>query len=321
MSAVSGQSGLNVSCFGLSESLGEYLMRLDLSDLELVVCIADAGSITHGARHANLAVGSASERLKNIEENIGVKLFFRHPRGVSLTDAGEILVGHARELLLKQAQLKAELEAYIKGVRGKIRLYANTSAMAEFLPTRLAKWLSEHPNVTIELEERTSVDIINSISKGIAEAGLVSDAVDTRGLVLDPIADDRLALIVPTTHSLSSRDNVSLSDIINEPFIGLYPGNALQDHISEHAKKLGQSLTYRIRMSSFEGICEMVSNGIGVGIIPVSVAERFGKKFHYSILPLTDQWARRQICICYKTLDSLSPAMAELIDFLKAQNL
>ena len=83
--------------------------------------------------------------------------------------------------------------------------------MAEFLPGRLAKWLSEHPNVTIELEERTSTDIINSIHNGIAEAGLVSDAVDPRELMLEPIADDRLALIVPTTHPFGFRHEVSLS--------------------------------------------------------------------------------------------------------------
>lgn len=293
-------------------------MRLDLSDFKLVVCIADAGSITHGARHANLAVGSASERLKRMEEDTGVKLFFRHPRGVSLTEAGDILVRHAREILARQDVLEAELGAYVKGVRGKIRLYANTSAMAEFLPGRLAKWLTEHPDVVIELEERTSANIIYSIRNDIAEAGLVSDAVDPGELTTEPIADDRLALIVPRTHPLGHREKVFLSDAVSEPFIGLYPGNALQDHISGHASDLGHPLTYRIRMSSFEGICEMVSSGIGLGIIPLSVAERFSKKMPYLILPLHDKWARRRICICYKAMESLSPAMAGLIEFLKA---
>lgn len=292
-------------------------MRLDLSDLKLVVCIADAGSITHGARHASLAAGSASERLKSIEEDTGVKLFFRHPRGVSLTEAGEILVCHAREILSQQQRLKTALGAYVKGICGKLRLYANTSAMAEFLPGRLAKWLIEYPDVAIELEERTSADIINCISNGIVEAGLVSDAVDAGELTLEPIADDRLALIVPATHPLGCKDNVFLSDAIGEPFIGLYPGNALQDHISGHARELGHQLNYRIRMSSFEGICEMISSGIGVGVLPVSVAERLSKKLPYQILPLHDQWARRRICICYKNQSSLSPAMAGLIEFLK----
>lgn len=296
-------------------------MRLDLSDLKLVVCIADVGSITHGARQAFLAVGSASERLKSMEEDIGVKLFFRHPRGVSLTEAGEILVRHARDMLSRQERLKTELSDYVKGMRGKIRLYANTSAMAEFLPGRLAMWLSEHPDVTIELIERTSADIIKSILNGVAEAGLVSDSLDASGLTLEPIVDDRLALILPDTHPLGFSDAVTLSDAVCEPFIGLYPGNALQEYICEHARILGHPLTYRVRMSSFEGVCGMVSSGIGVGIIPLSIAERFRKKLAFQILPLHDHWARRRICICYRTRDSLSPVMTVLIDYLKSTDL
>ena len=296
-------------------------MKLDISDLKLVVCIANAGSITHGARHASLAVGSASERLKIIEDDIGAKLFFRHPRGVSLTECGELLVLHARDLLTRHDRLKTELSAYVKGGRGKIRLYANTSAMAEFLPVRLAKWLSEYPEVAIELEERSSADIVNNIRNGITEAGLVSDAVDAGELTLEPIADDRLALILPNDHPLGSREQITLSDAMSEPFIGMYPGNALQDHISSHARALGHTLTYRIRMSSFEGMGEMVNSGIGVGIIPMPVAERISKKFSFQIVPLSDRWARRRICICYKTADSLSPLMARLIDFLRKSGL
>lgn len=292
-------------------------MRLDLSDLKLVTSIADAGSITGGARYANLAVGSASERLKSIEEDIGAKLFCRHPRGISLTESGEILVRHARDILAQHARLKTELNAYVKGMKGSIRLYANTSAMNAFLPVRLATWLTEHPEVTIQLEEKSSPDIVNAIDAGLIEAGLVSDAVDAGELTLEPIADDPLALILPDTHPLASCDRITLSQAAGEPFIGMYPGNVLQDHISNHARASGQTLTYRIRMSSFEGVCEMVNRGIGAGIIPVTVAERISQKLAFRTVPLDDPWARRKICLCYKSLDSLSPLMARLLDFLR----
>jgi len=290
---------------------------MDIADMKLFVCIAEAGSITHGARQANLALSSASERLKNMEEDAGVSLLVRHPRGIGLTEAGEVLVRHARQILSQQALLKAELGAFAQGTRGKIRLYANTAAMAEFLPGRLGLWLAEHPEVAIELEEKTSAEIVNSICNGVGEAGFVSDAVHARELTLEPVADDRLALIVPVRHPFSQRNEISLSEIILEPFIGLYPGNALQDHINGHVAALGHSLTYRIRMSSFEGFCEMVGNGIGIGILPESVADRLQQKFRYQKLLLTDSWARRKICICYKNRASLSPAMRNLLTFLK----
>lgn len=292
-------------------------MRMDIADMRLVVSIADAGSITQGARLACLALASASERLKSIEEDAGVRLLERHPRGVILTDAGLVFVTHARQILAQHERLNADLSAFANGSRGKIRLYANTSAMTEFLPRRLAPWLSEHPDVVIELEERSSTDIVNIICNGTGEAGFVSDAVNGRGLTLEPVADDRLVLIVPTRHALGNSNDISLSDVLHEPFVGLHPGNALQDHISGHAAQLGHSLTYRIRMNSPEGVCDMVSNGIGVGILPDVVADRFQQKYPCRKLYLTDAWARRKICICFKSRASLSPAMRKLLDFLK----
>ncbi|MFU0879917.1 LysR family transcriptional regulator [Kluyvera cryocrescens] len=292
-------------------------MRLDIADMSLFVCIADAGSITGGARRANLALASASERLKNIELDAGVSLLVRHPRGVSLTEAGELFVHHARQILSQRELLKAELSAFANGSRGKLKLYANTAAIAEFLPRKLSAWLSEHPDIAIELEERTSADIVNIIASGIGEAGLVSDAVNAQSLTLEPVADDQLVLIIPPQHPLSHADALSLSDVVTESFIGLYPGNALQENISQHAANLGYSLSFRIRMSSFEGFCEMVSNGIGVGILPESVADRFQHKFAFSKRPLTDAWAKRKICLCYRDRSLLSPAMKKLLTFLQ----
>lgn len=292
-------------------------MRLDIADMRLFVCIADAGSITGGARRANLALASASERLKNIELDSGVNLLVRHPRGIALTDAGELFAQHARQILSQREHLKAELSAFANGSRGKLKLYANTAATAEFLPPRLSRWLLEHPSLAIELEERTSVDIVHLIASGIAEAGLVSDAVNAQGLTLTPVADDRLVLIVPPNHPLSRVEALSLEDVVAEPFIALYPGNALQDHISQHAANLGHQLNYRIRMSSFDGFCEMVSNGIGVGIVPESVADRLRHKFAFSKRPLTDAWAKRKICLCYRDRSLLSPAMKKLLTFLQ----
>ncbi len=77
-------------------------MRLDLADLQLFLCIADAGSITAGAQRANLALASASERLRKMESAVGVALLERRPRGVITTEAGEALAHHARLMLRQQ---------------------------------------------------------------------------------------------------------------------------------------------------------------------------------------------------------------------------
>jgi len=293
-------------------------MRLDLADLHLFLCIVDAGSITQGAIRANLALASASERLRNIEADAGVMLLQRHARGVLATEAGEALAHHARLILRQQDLLKDELKDFSTGSRGTLQLYANTAALTEFLPGRLAPWLAGRPRLRIDLRERTSTEIIASLTLGLAEAGIVSDAVAADGLQRQPIAKDHLVLIVPPAHRLASRRAVSLADVLGDAFVGLAPGNALQDHINEHAQTAGKLMTLRIRMKTFEGLCEMVACGVGLGIVPQGIAHRYRRRHGYRIVTLTDDWARRQLCLCFRDWRALSPPMRSLLTHLGA---
>lgn len=294
-------------------------MQLDLADLRLFLCVVDAGSITQGAIRANLALASASERLRNIEADAGVALLERRPRGVVTTEAGEALAHHARLILRQQTLLKGELRDFAVGARGTLHLYANTAALTEFLPRRLASWLADRPRVRLELKERTSVEIVRTIAAGMGEAGVISDAVEAAGLQLRPVAKDHLALIVPHGHRLAQRDNVCLNDVLKESFVGLAPGNALQDHLDDHARAAGNPLTLRIRMKTFEGICEMVATGIGVAVVPRGIARRHRRRYGYQTLPLSDDWARRRLCLCFRDWKELSPPMQSLLAHLEVR--
>jgi DNA-binding transcriptional LysR family regulator len=294
-------------------------MRLDLSDLRLFLCIVDAGSITHGAARANLALASASERLRRIEDDAGVALLERRPRGVFPTEAGETLAHHARLILRQQALLKGELNDFAVGGRGTLHFYANTAALTEFLPSRLASWLADRPRVHLELKERTSDEIVRTITSGLAEAGIVSDAVATAELQLLPVAKDHLTLIVPAGDRLAKRDKVCLAEVLEKPFIGLASGNALQDHIDDHARVAGHALNLRIRMKTFEGMFEMVANGVGMGIVPTVIARRHRRRYGYELVALSDAWARRRLCLCFREWEALSAPMQSLLNHLSGK--
>ncbi|MFP3343028.1 LysR family transcriptional regulator [Halomonas sp. SIMBA_159] len=295
-------------------------MRLDLVDLHLFLCIVDAGSITAGANRANLALASASERMRKIESAAGVALLERRPRGVVSTEAGEALAHHARLILRQQEMLKGELQDFAVGARGTLHLYANTAALTEFLPSRLAPWLAERPRFRVELKERTSTDIIRAIASCLAEAGIVSDAIKAEGLQLQPVMEDHLALIVPQTHSLTQYPKISFADVLEQPFVGLAQGSALQDYINDQARAAGSLLDLRIRMKTYEGLCEMVSHGIGIGILPQSVARRYRRQHSYKVIMLTDTWARRQLCLCFRDWKELSAPMQSLFRHLGASH-
>ncbi|MFA5488382.1 MAG: LysR family transcriptional regulator [Candidimonas sp.] len=294
-------------------------MRLDLADLHLFLCVVDAGSITQGAARANLALASASGRLRRIEADAGVQLLERRPRGVVATEAGEALAHHARLMLRQQALLKGELRDFAIGANGTLHLYANTAALTEFLPSRLAPWLAERPRLRVELKERTSAEIVRMIVSGLAEAGIVADAVDAQGLVLQPVARDHLVLIVSAAHRLASRATIRFVDVVKEPFVGLVPGSALQDHVDDHARAAGQPLALRIRMKTFDGVCEMVAQGVGVAVVPQSIASRYQERHGYRTVALDDGWARRYLCLCFRDWEALSLPLQSLFIHLGAK--
>src|SRR5262245_6220676 len=124
----------------------EAAMRFDLADLSLFRHVVDAGSITHGAERANLALAAASTRSRNMEEALGAPLLVRGRGGVTPTQAGRTLLQHARTMLRQAERLREDLSAYAGGLAGQIRVLSNTNALTEFLPEALSSFLSEHPH-------------------------------------------------------------------------------------------------------------------------------------------------------------------------------
>ena len=112
-------------------------MRFDLTDLSLFRHVVEAGSITHGAERANLALAAASTRIRNMEEALGAALLLRARHGVTPTQAGRTLLQHARTMLAQAERLREDLGAYAGGLAGQVRVLSNTNALTEFLPEAL----------------------------------------------------------------------------------------------------------------------------------------------------------------------------------------
>ncbi len=291
-------------------------MRLDLADLRLFIAIVDTGSITGGAANAHLAPASASERLRKMEAEIGVPLLHRHARGVTMTEAGRYWRAMPARFCAAAASAPGDARLRLRSA-GTLRLFANTSAMSAFLPGKLAARMAAHRRCRSK-PKNAPARISSAVSSaGVAQAGVVSDAVDPGPLRLDPVADDPLVLIVPPARPLAEKQEVAFAAVLNEPLVALYQTSALQQHIEQHAAELGRALNVRVRMSHFAGLCEMVAHGAGGAILPRVIAERYRQRYSFAVIGLQDRWAQRRLCLCYQDDASLSPAMRRLLEWLR----
>lgn len=291
-------------------------MRFDLADLRLFLHVADAGSLTHGAQRAGLALASASERVKAMEESLGVPLLRRDRRGTHLTAAGLALLDHARLMLAQFERMKGDLGAHARGLKGRIRVLSNTAAISEHLPRSLAAFLAAHPALDIELEERESPDIVEAIAGGQADIGIVADPAEAPGLEIHPFREDRLVLVVPARHPLAGRRQVWFADALAHELVGLSHGSALQAHLARHAARLGKRMRLRVRLTGFDAQCRLVEHGAGLAIVPETAAARSRRSMAIKTVRLRDEWAVRQLRICVRRPAALPVHARRLLEHL-----
>src|SRR5690606_32286688 len=300
--------------------------HFDLTDLQLIVHIGDWHSLTRGAEKTHLSLPAASTRVKNLEEHFGTQLLYRTSQGVTLTPSGEALTRHARTVMRQIEQLRGDMQEFARGVKGHVRVLANTTAMTEFMPAVLGqveqlrgdmqgfgrgvkghgrvlanttamtefmpavlgRFLAAHPDVNVELRERLSYLIVRAVSEGSADVGIVAGSNADPNLEFIPYRKDRLVLVAASNHALAKETAVAFADTLDNDYVGLSEWSAIHPFLVQAAEALGRTFKFRIEVGNFEAVCRIIETGVGIGVIPESVALRFARVLNISIVPLTD---------------------------------
>jgi DNA-binding transcriptional LysR family regulator len=289
-------------------------VRIDLTDLRLFVNIARTHSITRGASLSYLSLAAASARLAGMEEELGVRLFERRARGVRLLPAGEALLEHADAVLRQLEKLEAAIRPYASGERQVIRILANTAAMAEVLPAVLPGYLANHPGISVDVEERPSREIASELARGSFDFGILADTVDLGSLHTVPVRRDDLVVVAVKGRDIDETRPLRLEQIRSQAFVGLAAHVPLQKYIESQAVAAGIPLAMRLRVQSFDALCQAVRGRIGLAIVPAAVAQRHGADL--AAVALEDGWAKRTLNIAMRDPAALSAQARELVDVI-----
>ncbi|MCK9913675.1 LysR substrate-binding domain-containing protein [Microbacteriaceae bacterium K1510] len=292
-------------------------MRYDFTDLNLFRHIVEAGSITHGAARANLALAAASTRIRKMELAFGTELLVRGRGGVTPTQAGRTLLQHARGILAQTERMQEDLSPYARGLAGQVRVLSNTNALTEFLPETLSSFLMSHPDISVDLEERLSDEIVGLIAEGTGDIGIVAGTVDYGGLHTFPFRSDRFVLVVSNQHPLATSKSVAFVDVVDYDMIGLDRASAIQRFLADRAARIGRAIKLRVQLRSFDAICRLVEANVGVGIVPETTVQRTMRNMAISAVQLTDPWAQRDLTICVRDVEALPPYARQLVDHLR----
>jgi DNA-binding transcriptional LysR family regulator len=293
------------------------LHRLDLVSLSLFSQVVRSGSISKGAAIANLAVGAASKRMSDLEAAVGAELLERHSRGVTPTAAGQALARHAQRILSDVNLLAAELADHASGIVGVVRLWANTSAITQFLPRDIAAFARATPGIRIELEELNSNEVVLAVLEGRADVGIFADRTPALGLHLLDYRADRLVLVVPAGHPLARKRALHFEEALEYDFVSLSQGTSLARRLQSETETLGRPLKLRIHVRSFDAMCQMVAAGLGVAVLPADAVQALVRSLNLRLIELKDPWARRQLLIGVRDPDAMPRHVRLLVEHLR----
>jgi DNA-binding transcriptional LysR family regulator len=286
--------------------------RVDFVTLRLFCAVAQSGSITKGALRCHLALSAASRRLTDFEAATGSVLLERSAQGVTLTPAGHVAMQHAMRLCQGFELFGAELAQYSEGFRGHVRLWANMSALTEELPDALARFMAQHPEIKVEVEEQLSGDTARALVDGLADIGVLAHGTNTDGLQVAEFQTDELVVVCPRGVPLGTRGQVDFRSCLAHPFVGLNRGSSLLEVVSRAAEDAGLPLRLRVQVRSFGAMCRMVAAHLGIGVLPRAACEPLLQAYGLKAVRLLEPWAQRRLLVACSAERPLSPAAALL---------
>ena len=238
------------------------------------------------------------------------------------TPAGRTLLQHARTILAQAERLREDLGAYAGGLAGQVRVLSNTNALTEFLPETLSAFLAAHPQVSVDLEERLSDEIVGLIAEGVAR-------YRHRGRHRRCRAGSRPSRSAPTVscwwsrrdHPLARRARASLSPKCSTTTSSGSTARARCSASSPTRRRAsGRPIRLRVQLRSFDAVCRLVERNVGVGIVPETTA-RLRREDAWAIraVELADPWALRDLSICVRDYKALPPYARQLVDHMREE--
>lgn len=302
-------------------------MTIDPKSLRLFVQVMQAGTIAAVAQREHIAAAAISRRIADLETTLGVALVERSNKGLLPTAAGQTLINRSHRVLNELDGIALQMHEYVSGVKGYIRIHANMSATNQFLPTELQQFLSRHPNVRIDLTEALSTEIAQSVADNAADIGiLVADESTkqpagaivgkTAGVEYLPYRNDTLVIITAQDHPLSSSHRVRFAQTLDYVYVGLPQGSQLNLQLSRAALALGRAWQSRFQVASYHALCLMVEADLGIGLVPLRIAQTHAKALNIRQVQLDEPWARRQLNLCVRSIDTLSPSAKLLVQHM-----
>lgn len=298
------------------------MQGFDIVTLRVFLAIARLGSIGAAARNEHIAASAVSRRISDLEHDLDTALIHRTPTGTSLTSAGKAFSIHCEELLSKYSDIRTNLKRFARGTAGELRIAAIPRAIDGTLPFIIAQFIEDIPEVNVTIQEIYSRQTIQVLREDLADMAFAYDSINLKGFESIPFKKDPVWIVGNKEHRLWKRfkdkESIAYKDTLRYEHISYHDGGVLDDLIAEARRRAGKKLKYSIKLSRVSSLMKCVEAGLGLGIIGERDLEPYRGMDNLKFIPLSDNWAVRQLVCVYPKGQAASPAVGKFLKYLLA---
>lgn len=282
---------------------------MEFSDLNLFATVARHGSITKAARQLNTVQSNVTTRLQLLEQELGVPLFQRHHKGVTLTRAGHDLLPFAQqaEALLQKAK---DTVSHNGKPHGTLRLGSMETTAAARLPALLKAYAPRHRNIDIAVETGTTRNLVQAVLDYRLDGALVAGPVEHDDLEVIPCFVEELVLVSAPRHR--SLEAALLEEKIHKVFV-FRVGCSYRQRLERFLGEKAINLVNQLEFGTLEGIIGCVGAGLGITMLPFSVVEPYARRKEVAVHRLSPEEARSETIFIYRRDVIRSAALEEFV--------
>lgn len=250
---------------------------MEIKQIKYFVEVVRQGGMTQASEHLYIAQSTISKAIKSIENEYNITLFDRSQKQIKLTDIGQTFYDNSLEFLALFEKLSLEMNDVMNVQKGHIRIGLSPMMNVQIFTDSLNQFHQKYPNVTYEVLESGGKMIEHYINTDEIDVGITTLPVDSSIYHSLSLYNEDLLLVVPRQHELANLKRINLAELKEEPFILFHDEYYLKDQIIENCKRIGFYPKTVANISQINFIENMISQGIGVSVVPESLYNGMGK--------------------------------------------